>query len=183
MQRHLIEGHWGLAIATLFIGIATAAQAQMRLTTASRVQANGIGPVRIGMTVPEAEQATGMRLVGIGHSSEDGSCFYVGPEDDALDIGFMVMNGEIARVDVGRNSPILTLSGAGVGDSEARIFALYPGQIEVRGHPYVVGHYLTFVPRDEVDKQYRVIFETQDDRVTAYRAGRLPEVLLIEGCS
>lgn len=35
----------------------------------------------------------------------------------------------------------------------------------------------------EADQNYRVIFETHEGKVTAYRAGQLPEVNYIEGCS
>lgn len=45
------------------------------------------------------------------------------------------------------------------------------------------GKYLTFVPKDATDKNYRLIFETSKNRVTRFRSGKLPEVEYIEGCS
>ena len=67
---------------------------------------------------------------------------------------------------------------------QAKIKSLYPGKIKVTPHTYVKnGHYLTFVPRDKTDQNYRVIFETDGQRVTRYRAGKLPEIGYIEGCS
>jgi hypothetical protein len=89
----------------------------------------------------------------------------------------MVVDGRIARVDV-ENQSIATGAGARIGDSEARIKRLYP-QVEVTPHKYVRGHYLTAMPAGE----YRIIFETDGVRVTRYRAGRMPEVKWIEGCS
>lgn len=40
-----------------------------------------------------------------------------------------------------------------------------------------------FIPRDEEDSNYRVIFETDGQKVVRYRAGKLPEVGYIEGCA
>ena len=77
----------------------------------------------------------------------------------------MVIGGQIARVDIYGNSRITTVRGAKIGDSEDRIKSLYPGQIRVTPHEYVRGgHYLTFVPRDASDRQYRLVFETDGRR-------------------
>ncbi len=94
-----------------------------------------------------------------------------------------VTNGRIARVSVWQSRQITTLSGAKIGDSEARIRSLYPG-IQVTPHTYVrQGHYLTFVPKDAGDRNYRVVFETDGQKVTRFHAGKLPEVEFVEGCS
>jgi hypothetical protein len=96
----------------------------------------------------------------------------------------MVTDGRISRVDIWRDSRVTTFSGAGIGDTEARIKALYPGKIQVSPHKYVRGgHYLTFVPKDRSDSNYRLVFETDGNRVTQYRAGKLPEVEFVEGCA
>ncbi|MEO0984798.1 MAG: hypothetical protein AAFY20_04530 [Cyanobacteria bacterium J06639_14] len=66
----------------------------------------------------------------------------------------MVVDGQIARVDVGPSSPILTLSGVGIGASEDNILTVYSGQIEVMPHRYVPGgNYWEFGPRDAVDRE------------------------------
>lgn len=89
----------------------------------------------------------------------------------------------IARIDID-NPKITTVSGAKVGDTEARIKSLYPGQIKVTPHTYngPQANYLTFVPKNKAEQNYRVIFETDGQRVTRYRVGKLPEVEYIEGC-
>lgn len=184
LRHHLLRFQlWIILVGLLSISGAGTALAQTRLSHRSRVQTNGIGAVRVGMTVAGAAQAAGMPLIQTGYYPVNAECYYVAPEENTMDIRFMVTDGTIARVDIGRDSEIVTLSGAGIGDSEDRILSLFPGQIEVRPHPYVQGHYLEFVPRDRVDQNYRVIFETHDGKVNAYRAGQLPEVNYIEGCS
>ena len=159
--------------------------AQAKLTNQSKVFINGIGPVRVGMTVAEASKAAGTRLIREAGYEPNASCFYVKPQGEPKGIGFMVTGDRIARVDVWRsNHQITTLKGAKNGDTEARIKSLYPGQIQVTPHKYVHnGHYLTFVPKDTVDRSYRVVFETDGKRVTQFRSGKLPEVEYIEGCS
>ncbi|GFE70174.1 hypothetical protein CFPU101_27840 [Chroococcus sp. FPU101] len=156
------------------------AVAQDKLTEQFKVTINGIGSIQVGMTPQKASQASGIAIVPLG---KDPQCVYYQPKEQPKDIGFMVNNGTISRIDI-RNSQITTRSGAKIGDTEARIKSLYPGQIEVTPHKYVPnGHYLTFIPKDAADKNYRVIFETDGKRVTRYRSGKLPEVAWVEGCS
>ncbi|MCF4970071.1 hypothetical protein [Nostoc sp. CMAA1605] len=173
---------WTLATLTLAVSSLTVGGvvAQTRLTPQSKVSINGIGPVRVGMTVSQASQAAGVRFAG---DKPNNSCYYVSPKG-YKNLGFMVTENRIARVDVYDKSRITTVRGAKIGDTEARIKSLYPGQIQVSPHNYVPGgHYLTFVPQDRADRNYRVVFETDGKRVTMYRAGKLPEVEYVEGCS
>lgn len=159
-----------------------ATSAQTKITNQSKVAINGIGGIRVGMTVTEASIASSTKLVGKGEPS----CYYVQPQGAPKGLGFMVSEGRIARVDVYENKNITTVSGAKIGDTEARIKALYPGQIKVTPHEYTGytgGHYLTYVPKDKSDRNYRVVFETDGKRVTNFRAGKLPEVEYVEGCS
>ncbi len=143
------------------------------------VTIGGLGEVRVGMTVEAASAAAGRALVG--DPDIDPDCYFVVPE--GLDgVLFMVTSGTIARVDIVEGG-ITTRSGAGIGSTEQEIKDLFPGQIEVAPHAYVEGNYLTFVPVDEGDDQFRVVFETDGEVVTSYRAGRIPEVEFIEGCA
>jgi len=154
------------------------------LSEQSKVTIDGIGPVRIGMTLQEAVNSANIPFTlkvgaGVGHQ-----CGFANPLSGPKGLEFMVTNGRIARVDIFRNQKITTLSGAKIGDSEARIKALYPKQITVTPHNYVPkGHYLTFIPKDAADQKYRLIFETDGQKVTQFRAGQLPEVAFVEGCA
>jgi hypothetical protein len=166
--------------------------AQTKLTSQAKVTINSIGPVKIGMNLPEAAAAANTRL-SIGYAGSD-SCYSLQTEGELKGVGFMVTKDDvksrlqyitsdvIARVDVD-NSKITTLSGAKIGDTEARIKSLYPGQIKVTPHTYIKGHYLTFIPKNKAEQNYRIVFETDGQRVIRYRAGKLPEVEYVEGCS
>ncbi|NET00615.1 MAG: hypothetical protein F6K62_04485 [Sphaerospermopsis sp. SIO1G2] len=169
-------------------------KAQTQLTSQSKVAINGIGSIKVGMNVPEAALTVENRLY-VSYGGSEG-CYYLRLDGKLKDVSFMVTKDEtksrqkyltsdvIARVDID-NPKITTISGAKIGDSEARIKSLYGQQIKVEPHPYAYpdGHYLIFVPQDQADKNYRLIFETDGKRVTRYRVGKLPEVNYIEGCA
>lgn len=166
-----------------------------------KISVNGMEPIQIGMTVTEASKAAGVELIGYGSGKpEPGStCRYVRSKDGPPELDFMLAGDRIVRVDVrrqffkevdgrpvevdiGDKSRITTQEGAKVGDTEARIKALYPN-VEVTGHKYVPkGHYLIVTSKDPKLANYRLIFETDGDRVTYIRSGRLPEVNWVERC-
>ena len=144
------------------------------------VTAHGYGPIRSGMTLAEAAAAGGRPFGEPQMGSEE--CDYFLFADDSLrgSAHFMVINGQIARVDVNDTS-IATAEGARIGDSEQRIQELYPGRVTVQPHKYSDGHYL--VVTSIADSGFRIIFATDGQKVTTYRAGRMPEVQYVEGCS
>jgi hypothetical protein len=146
------------------------------------VNLHGYGPIRAGMTLAEAAQAGGRQFGEPQMGSQE--CDYFLFADDTIRgrAHFMVVNGQIARVDV-NDSSISTAEGARMGDSEQRIMELYSGRVTVQPHKYTDGHYLVVAPGAAVDSGFNLIFETDGQKVTTYRAGRMPEVEYIEGCS
>ncbi|MBD2243998.1 hypothetical protein [Nostoc sp. FACHB-888] len=167
-----------LAVSSLTVGTVVA---RTKLTNQAKLFINGIGTVRVGMTVSQAAKAAGIKLVG---DRPNNNCYYVKPQNEPKNVSFMVTKGRISRVDVRQNTQITTLKGAKIGHTEAQIKSLYPEQIQVTPHKYVQGgHYLTFIPKDRADQNYRVVFETDGKLVMQFRSGKLPEVEFVEGCS
>ena len=158
-----------------------------RLTPGSPVTPVGMGPVRFGMTLKQAERAGGVRLVGLGDTS--GACSYVVPTgwklrpgDMVVDpVAFMVTDGRIARVDVqaGRTP---TSAGARIGSTEPQVRRAYPGRVTVGRNLYGT-RLLTVVPADPAQAGHRIVFASDGQKVMYFRAGRLPEVNAPEGCS
>jgi hypothetical protein len=134
------------------------------------------------MTLAEAAAAGGRAFGDPQMGSEE--CDYFLFADDTVrgSAHFMVVNGQIARVDL-NDSSIATAEGARMGDSEQRIMQLYPGRVTVQPHKYTDGHYLVIRSSDPADTVHHIIFETDGNVVTAFRAGRMPEVKYVEGCS
>jgi hypothetical protein len=153
------------------------------LTEESRLGTNGIGPVLVGMTVKQAEAASGRKFT-IDNTPNGETCTYASP-NGIKGLSFMVIRGVIERADI-TNPRLLTLRGAKIGDTEARIKQLYPGQIKTTPHPYTGhrgGKYLTFYPKDQQDQKYRLIFETRNGKVNFFRGGYSGAVEAIEGCA
>jgi hypothetical protein len=158
--------------------------AQAKLTPASKLALDGIGPIRTGMTVGEASRAAGVRLIKIlsaGRTEE--YCAYFEAQGGPKGINFMVREDRIVRVDIS-NEQVTTIRGIKIGDPEEKILRLYPpAQIQVVTG--LIGGRMkrfTFVPRDAADRNYRLIFDTGRNRVERFRSGKIPDVEQIEGC-
>jgi hypothetical protein len=131
---------------------------------------SGIGPIAVGMTA--AAIAPHIEKLG-----ELQGCVYAkAPAAPGLLI--MLFAGKVVRVDV-IEPGLATAAGARVGDTEARIRELYAGRVSVEPHKYTDGHYLVV---DSASNR-RLVFETDGTRVTRYRAGVVPQVDWVEGCS
>jgi len=168
-----------LALAGCLLAVLPAA-ANARVTARSKLSTAGLGTIKVGMTKAQAERAGGIRLVYQGPAMH--GCRYIRPRNRYIRASFMLIRGRIVRTDVWRRG-IRTVSGVRVGDSEASVRRRFAGRLRITPHAYTNGRYLEFIPRDRVDRNRRVIFETTNGRVSAMRAGRLPEVRYIEGCA
>ncbi len=153
---------------------------EQRISTAGwTVSPTGIGSVRAEMTLAQAGRQLGTQLA---LPPAAGRCAYVQRVAGLDSLALMVVDGRIARFDI-TGGRIATVEGARVGDHQDRIDSLYAGRVEVQPHKYTAGNYLVVRPMDRADGDYRIVFETDGERVTQYRAGRLPEVSWVEGCS
>jgi len=142
---------------------------------------DGIGPVRVGMTIGAVEQLLGgpARIDRIEPEDECGYAFFAGlPEG----LSFMLARDTVVRVNV-HDAGILDEAGLGVGNSEAEVLSRRAGVVRVEPHYYTgpEGHYL--IVDDRARPGFRLIYETDGKRVLSLRAGRLPEADLVEGCA
>lgn len=149
-----------------------------------RISLDGIGPVRVGMTLAEASAAAGQgisEVPGSGAGTDPAACFSAVPDTGQPKVSFLVVGGAIARVDVGEGSATRTISGIGVGAPEADVLATYGDRIVVEPHPSIEGgHHLRYVPDDPARS---LIFETDGATVRRYRSGEADAVLAAEGCA
>jgi len=146
------------------------------------------GPLQIGMSISEVRKVIGdpsAHLVWLDQSDPKGinECSYL--ETRALPVGLNVMfnRQRVVRIEITEKNATKTASGIGIGDTEEKAKAAYPNRIRVEPHPYTDGHYLVFTPADKADRDYGMIFETEQGRVTEFRAGLMNAVILIEGCA
>jgi len=159
-----------------------------RLTGASRLSLDGIGPVRIGMTSRRPRPLPACPF-GFFDMPPGPECRYAVPDrasGTGDELAFMIYGGRIVRVDVGIMGPdrIRTVSGRGKGNTEAEVQATYPGRIRVEPHPYTPeGRYLVYVPSDPGMRHLSLIFATVHGEVRSFRAGLAEQVSWKEGCS
>ncbi len=139
----------------------------------------GLDTVTFGLTVNQAERASGHRMSNCEPVTD---CYRVTPDGAPTGISFVVDNGTIERVDIVGDSPITTLSGAGIGTTDEELDELFGDQLDRvdlgGGRTDVV-----FVPADDNDQEFRVAFTTLDGAVESLRSGRVPLVLETEACA
>jgi hypothetical protein len=147
-----------------------------------RIAADAFGPLRIGMT----KQALVTLVPGVFEvpaPPAPGDCGYVRWDMAPPGVRLMFIGDTLVRVEADSASA-LTMLGAHVGDTEARIDSLYGPNIRRMPHKYTTGQYLIAFTKPPIDTLHRIIFETDSaGRVTKVRAGRLPEAEWVEGCS
>jgi hypothetical protein len=170
----------------------TTAPATRPITESSRMSLYGLGEVRGGMTIAEAEALTGQTFVVDSFDMAEGLCYFA--RIDGFDDLYFLIENDVAPTDpkqgiIGRASvgagPWTTISGIGVGSTREEVLAAYGERITESPHAYVPGgSYLDFVPADAADSAYRLRFETDADGVvTEMHAGLTRPVGYIEGCA
>jgi hypothetical protein len=144
----------------------------------SSVSTFGIDKVFFGMTARTAQLAAGTRFTPI---TPMGECFLVTPDEAPDGITFWIVGGTIERVDID-TVEIGTRSGGRIGRTEDWIRHAWPDHIQASPLPDDSGNLLAFVPRDESDQEFRIMFQTDGEKVIRMWAGRLHWVAELGGC-
>src|ERR1043165_7181661 len=175
--RHAFGLLIGLGIAACGDGTVDSANTRAKLTEATPVRIDGIGPIEIGMTRAEADHAADIHIV-VPDDTE--GCRYGSPQAGPAGLSFMLTDDIVVRIDISDNVRITTAAGAHIGSSEADIERLYAPRLTVTPHKYQDGHFLTVT--DPNYPHFRYVFETNGKTVSPYRVGQLPEVEFVERC-
>ncbi len=142
------------------------------------VTPDGIGAIRVGMTIDELRRAVG----DIPGANVTADCGYVRPSSAPPGVSVMLARGQVARVDVD-SAGVRSDAGVGVGDSAVKVADAYSARMTATPHKYVPGgQYLTVRSISPADSLRRMVFETESGRVTRFRTGRVPEVEWVERC-
>jgi hypothetical protein len=138
------------------------------------VSQDGVGPVKIGMTLPQLNGALHEKFA-MPESKEDQGCFYVTATKHPQ-VSFMIEDKHLVRVDVDK-SGVATTEGIQVGDSEEHVKHVYGSRLQVEPNHYTDGHYLTLR-----SGKYGIRFETEDGKVSTFYAGTFEAIQYVEGC-
>lgn len=145
----------------------------MLLTTAftnsSKVTTVGIDEVFFGMTADAAAEAASTEWTELPSTS--GTCYRVTPASGPDGITLWVVDGHVERLDI-EHPDLRTPSQLGLGNTAAELQSQLGDRltIEPTGDG---GQTATFTPTDPGDREFRIIFELEDDQVVSYRSGRI----------
>lgn len=138
------------------------------------------GPLAIGMRLADAVPLV-RGSITLDRASDPESCEYADWGGAPEQVRLMFIGDRLARVESDARQ-VGTAEGARVGDREARIDSIYGASVTRQPHKYTAGRYLIVrQPADAPTHAY--VFETDGERVTRLRAGRLPEAEWVEGCA
>ena len=148
-----------------------------------------VGPLRIGMSLAQVNQALGTYLVApeLPQADPTGRCVYLDPPRDPA-LGLMIIDGRLARIDVVK-SGIKTERGVSVGDTGYSVLAAYGSRVKVvaYGLPVKVGANFYYRQSDltvlSTGGSYGIRFETIEGKVTAYYSGTADAIQYSEGCA
>jgi hypothetical protein len=163
----------GYVLLLAFIGPARGAE---NVIANARLVFEGLGPLRIGMTV-KAIEAAGFR-VKIDEGFDVNQCALadvVGYKN----IQLMFEDGKVSRVEVYDHTHA-TLGGVRVGDSVAHVKKIHGRRLVIEQHKYDdEGHYLIVF---SLDKKRALVMETDGKVVTQLRTGLSSSAQYVEGC-
>ena len=153
--------------ALLGLAVPASAQAPGLIPTVSKIRPDGIGKVRIGMTIKAAREAAGVHMV----RSRVGDCVYLdsGPPGTGQGPTLRFHDGRLRRVDVARPE-FATRRGVEVGDRVREVRRKYSG---LRRDVDLGGGYVLIWKRGTG----RLVFTINNKRVGAIAGGPVPFVL------
>jgi hypothetical protein len=141
------------------------------------IREDGVGPVKIGMTLPHLNTVLREKFV-MPESKDDQGCFYV-KSAKYSHISFMMEGGHLVRIDVD-GAGIPTAEGIQVGDSEEHAKKVYGSRLKIERDQYSEdGHYLTVRSRDG---RNGIRFEAEKGKIDTFYAGTIQAIQYVEGC-
>ncbi len=165
--------HFAAAVLLVASGSSFAADLQW---TASLT---GVGPLKVGMSLPEVNQALQDQLTYTpGTQPNYPACYYLAT-NTAPKLYLMFEHEKLARVDIAE-AGIKTDTGIAVGDTVEAVKAKYGQAVQSQVHAYDESEqYLTVM---SANKKQALRFETLKGHIARFYVGDVKPVSYIEGC-
>ncbi len=150
-----------------------------------KIHLRGLGPIHINDTLLQIEKKLSAKLVGGKENDYNGQeChFYTIPGLSGISLMFTGKTNDLrlSRIYIS-NSTFQTLSGIKINSDMTLILSTYKNNIKREKEHYTGDTMLVFEPKDFYDKDFRMIFLTNNKKVTGISVGRIPEIFAVEGC-
>ncbi|UGS36403.1 hypothetical protein [Capillimicrobium parvum] len=176
MHKLLVTVAAAAATAALIPAAASAAP----ITPKSRITQNGLGSMRLNMTIAQAQNRTGQRIDYQSFDPNDDVCGIGSLAPQSLGVTVLATNGRIRVINVAE-AGISTRAGIEVGDRARDLRRAYGSRLRSQPSKYDPksrDYWVTFGPRR------KLVFYADGKRVIRQIAGgRTPEVDYVEGCS
>lgn len=143
------------------------------------VTAEGLCGVEFGMTADDARAAhqSGLYNMGDSGTGDDQACMYLGPQQDNYDVGYMLVDGTVQRIDI-RAPGVATGEAVQVGMQAGAVEGIYP---DLERQPNKYSEYDDLIV--QLSGEAKLIMETDENGLIAsYRIGLPPAVDYVEGC-
>ncbi|XDD41705.1 hypothetical protein AB3N58_10325 [Leptospira sp. WS60.C2] len=149
----------------------------------AKIHLRGLGNLRIGQSIKEIQKKY---QISSNQSVVENDCIFYNIKGldnvDLMFTGSSKTSLKLTRIYIS-NTKLSTISNIGIGDSLEKAKSTYKGKIkEEREHYNNTIRYI-FIPSDSQDKNYGIIFDSDDEKITSISVGQYPELHLVEGCS
>lgn len=166
--------------------MATVASISATLPGAHVLTAGGLGSVKVGMTVRQAERALGAKLHLTSYEDLSGQCLR-GSRTDGVDPGqiYMALKGIIQRIDVqlAFAPTVKTPEGIGAGASPGLVKQTYGAQAQRdQTDPNADPDNNNDLVVDTPDHKRGIQFKFEHGKLTWMVAGNYPALSYYEGC-
>ncbi len=165
------------------------------------IGADGIGPLKAGMTLAEVREAAGTELILEGFEAFEGYCWFADVKGLEEEFSLLFLSpertspvsspdeGELGRVSTYGDidsSPAPSTGGPGIGSTKDEVMQTYGTghTVEVTPHKYAEGGEYLDVRGSKSDDGLLLRFETDGaGKVTAIHGGLEDAARLVEGCA
>jgi hypothetical protein len=170
----------GGAAAGLVLALAPAVAGAAPVTSNSRITQNGLGSIRLGMTVTQAQTRTGQRIENNLFTPGDDACGIAQLFPQSLGVNMQTTRSRIWVINVSRRG-IATRSGIQVGDRVPALRRAYGSRLRSEPNKYTPkarDYWVSFAGNRKIK-----FYANPRGRIGQISSGRKPEVDFVEGCS
>lgn len=159
------------SVGVLLLAAGTWTFGQSSSLATAKLEVDRIGPVRLGMTLDEASQASKVSIKSQG--KEESECEFAAPVKGPEGLGFWLVQGRIAAIQL-RDGPVMTATGIKIGDPEQKVIDAHQGKIKISRRPSAVdqARKLQVVTADSSGNKLEMTFFSWQGKIGSIIVGR-----------